>query len=77
MSPFYFHVHEGDQLLRDRKGTELEDEAAVRFEARFVARNLVAQAICADTKINGREIVVENEAGADVLHLPVQDVLKL
>ena len=40
MSRFYFHVREGDQLLRDRKGTELEDEAAVRFEARFVARNL-------------------------------------
>ena len=77
MSRFYFHVRDGDRFVRDQKGAELEDEEAVRFQARFVARDLVAQAICADATIDGREVVVVNEAGADVLHLPVRDVLKL
>lgn len=77
MSIFFFHVRDGDVLVRDHKGTELEDADAVRFQARCVARDLLAQAICADMKINGREIVVENEQGIDLLHLPVRDVLKV
>ena len=70
MSRFYFHVRDGDMLTRDFRGTDLEDADAVRFQARCVARDLLAQVICADMKINGREIVVENDQGMDVLHLP-------
>ncbi len=77
MSRFYFHVRDGDALTRDYRGTELEDADAVRFQARCVARDILAQVICADMTINGREIVVENEQGAHVLHMPVRDVLKL
>lgn len=77
MSRFYFHVRDGNEFERDNKGMELEDDDAVRFQARFIARNLVAQAICADKAINGREIVVVNEAGADVLQLPLRDVLNI
>jgi hypothetical protein len=77
MSRFYFHVRDGDVVVRDNMGADLEDAEAVRFQARCVARDLLAQAICADMKINGREIIVVDEAGADVLHLPVRDVLKL
>lgn len=41
MARYYFHLHTGDAFVRDRFGTELEDDAAARDHASAVARDLM------------------------------------
>ena len=77
MPRFYFHMRDGDHLLKDPDGTDLPDVEAARTEANVSARHLLADRVRAGEIIGGQRFEIVDEAGE--LHAIVQmrDVLRL
>jgi hypothetical protein len=64
MPRYYFHIRDGDTVIRDDEGTELPDFEAAQFEARMCARELIVECLRSGQEINGRKIEIADEGGA-------------
>jgi hypothetical protein len=57
MPRYYFHVENGQEIIRDEEGIDLSDLDAVREEATTAARQIMSQSVLvhrAITKIEAR-----------------------
>ena len=68
MPRFFFHLREGEDLLRDSEGTDLADMTEVEREAKEGARSI------ANLKpIDHQQFEIEDEGGRTVLIYPLMD----
>ena len=56
---YYFHIKDGETLIRDQEGAEFPDLAAARLEAIKSAR----EALLRGEVLNGRAIAISDERG--------------
>jgi hypothetical protein len=75
MGRFYFHLRQGDQLIRDDEGLDLPDLAAAQHEAVAAARELLAEAVKRGTPSVPDAFVIADEAGRTLGTLPLAAVL--
>jgi hypothetical protein len=75
MGRFYFHVRDGDQLVRDEEGQDLPDTSAALSEAILTARELLANAIKSGKERIPDAIVVADESGQPIETVPIAIVL--
>jgi hypothetical protein len=75
MGRYYFHLKDGDEMIPDEDGTELQDVAAATREALRSARELLADAIKAGKPKIYDAFVIADEAGRTVEVLPFAALL--
>jgi hypothetical protein len=70
MPRHFFHVQDGDDVMRDVKGIDLPDRDAVREEcSRIIVAVLAEPEFCGE-RTSGRSFRVEDESGRLVLLFP-------
>jgi hypothetical protein len=69
---YYFHIRDGNELIRDEEGTELPDPAAAKAEALASARDLAMDEIRSECRVDGRLIEVVSEFGNTIEIVPVR-----
>ena len=72
MPLYYFHIRDGDELIRDEEGTELPDPAAAKVEALANARDLAVDEIRSECRVDGRLIEIVSEFGSTIAIIPVR-----
>jgi hypothetical protein len=72
MPRYFFHVRDGDDLIRDEEGTELPDPQAAKAEAMASARDLAMDEIRSKNRVGGRKIEIVGEFGETIQTLPVR-----
>jgi hypothetical protein len=72
---YFFHIRNGDSLIVDPDGTELDGVPAAMAEARDSARELIAHRVMSGDHINGQVFEVTNDQGEIVGHLAFKDVI--
>jgi len=77
MPRYFFHIRDGETVIRDNKGTELPDLEAAQFEARMHARDLVVDCLRSGREIDGRRIEIADESGATLESTTVRSVLEI
>lgn len=75
MGHFYFHVQDGNELVRDEEGVDLPDAEAARRQALLSACELLAEAIKHGKDRVPDAFVIADEAGRAIEILPVAVVL--
>ena len=76
MGRYYFHLKRVDQrILWDEEGSELPDLEAARAEALQAARALVADAILMGCDVETQAILVMDEQGQELNHIPLRMVM--
>ena len=63
MTRYYFHIRNGQALVRDEEGMECADIAAVRREAFLSARDIVRSTLKSEVMGNAAVIEVQDEQG--------------
>jgi hypothetical protein len=74
---FFFHIVDGDKIIRDAEGVDLPGAKAALEEARHAARELLADKVRRGAVIDGQAFHVEDELGKPLFTLPFKDVLRL
>jgi hypothetical protein len=75
MSRFFFHVREGERLVRDEEGSECPDLAAAREEAKASARDLAKQYLDDRTAPDPLCVEICDAAGRVLTVLPMAELL--
>jgi len=76
MARYFFHIKDGNDLIRDEEGTELPGLEEARAKAILAAREILAQAIkTAEPEFRLNAIVVHDEDGGQVIFVPFIEVL--
>jgi hypothetical protein len=75
MPRFFFHVREGTELSRDHEGQELADAKAARREAVSSGREMLGERLLHGGAIDGRQIVIADDAGTVLDVVNANDVL--
>ena len=76
MPRFFFHLREGDQLVRDLQGQDLPDVNTACSEAVAGAQEIVSERIKAGKSIDEHELHLCDESGAVLEWFPFSSVLK-
>jgi len=77
MPHFYFHLHDGEARLEDRRGVCLPDAEAAWYQAYRSARDLLAADGRERRQWGGQSLQVEDEAGLHVWTLPLTEIAEL
>jgi hypothetical protein len=75
MALFYFHIQEGDCLVKDDEGVELSDLTEARAEAIEAAREILAEAIRSGEEFVDKAFVIADERGRHLVSIPMRDAL--
>jgi hypothetical protein len=76
MPRFFFHIIDGDRIIEDPEGTELEDLDAARVEALHSARQLLAERLKAGDLVDGQVFEIRNEHGQLLAIVPFRDAVR-
>jgi len=77
MPRFYFHIRDGERLIKDPEGSELSDLESARAEALVGARELLAAKLKAGEVIDGQRFEIVDEGGNLLTVVPLKDVVRL
>ncbi|MGV3552165.1 DUF6894 family protein [Rhizobium sp.] len=77
MPKFYFHVRDGDQIIRDHEGIDMPGKDAAAAEAKQAARDLLAEQLKFGATLDTRQFEIVDDRGEKVLSLPFRSVLRL
>jgi hypothetical protein len=77
MPTFFFHIVDGDQVIKDREGVDLPGAKAALEEAEDAARELLSRKVRKGEVIDGQEFRVEDDLGMPLFILPFKSVLRL
>jgi hypothetical protein len=72
MHRYFFHIRPGDEVELDEQGLILTDHAAARHEALQAAKDMVIDAVTAESAIDPRHIEVTTSVGTLVAVVPLQ-----
>jgi hypothetical protein len=72
---YFFHIRDGDRLVRDEEGTDLPNMDAARAEARASARDLMMEDLKSLRKKEKRWLEIANENGRVIETISIRDVL--
>jgi hypothetical protein len=75
MPRYYFHIREGQDLVRDEEGTEASDLEAAKSEARDSARDLAIDGIRNKRPLEGRLVEVADGEGKTLAVIAIRDVV--
>ncbi len=75
MTRFYFHLQDGDKLVRDPEGTDLPNVDAAEREALLAARDILSDAIRAGKPKVPEAFVIADEAGRRLAIVPLAAAL--
>jgi hypothetical protein len=76
MARFYFHLHEGDQVISsDREGLDMADLSAARHEGQLAARELLSDAIKGGVERVPDAVVITDDSGRVVAKVALATVL--
>lgn len=75
MARFYFHLRDGDELVKDPEGSDLPDVDAAKREALLAARDILSDAIKAGKSKVPEAFVIADEAGRAVETIPLAAIL--
>jgi hypothetical protein len=67
---YYFHIHDGDQIITDHEGAYFESFELAEKEARASARDLAAHLSRGGKSLEGRGIEIADEFGTRLSFLP-------
>jgi hypothetical protein len=74
MGRFYFHLRDGDRLIRDQEGQDLPNTSEALREALLAARELLAEAIRSGRERVPEAIVITDESGCAIKTVPLAAV---
>jgi hypothetical protein len=77
MPTYYFHIRDGEQLIRDREGINLPSIVSAQGEAEAAAREILSAKVEAGEIIDGQEFEIQDASGNCVLSVPFRSVLRL
>jgi hypothetical protein len=72
MARYYFHIKEGDRLVRDEEGMNLPDLPTAKREALLGARELLAEAIKTGQPSIPNAFVIADEVGHALDIIPLE-----
>ena len=75
MTRFYFHIRDGEELLKDATGVELPSVEAAREEALASARDFLADEIRHGAQLDTRRFEVWDEEGVPHFILPFRGAI--
>ena len=75
MPIYYFHLREGAKCTRDFEGSDLPDLNSAIEEARQAAREIAADQLRSQERINGRQVEVADGEGEVLASVSVREVL--
>jgi hypothetical protein len=76
MPRFFFHIREGDRLVRDPEGGEFADLEAAHAEAIACARDLAAEQVRKGETLAGRFVEVADHHAITLASVAFLDVVK-
>ncbi len=74
---FFFHVRDIDGYEKDLEGIELPDLSDAVYEARKAAREMVAEIVLNDEKVDSRAFEIADGRGMVLATVPFKDVIGL
>jgi hypothetical protein len=74
---FYFNVRSGENFDVDDEGIDLPSVEAARSEATKSAREMVAELVLYDQRIDELRFEITDETGNLIMTVPFRDVIKL
>ena len=77
MARFYFHLSEGRDVLIDREGVDLPDNAAAARRALDSARDILSAEIREGRVPLNMQLAVEDECGLTVHRLPFAQAVEI
>lgn len=72
---YYFHIRDGEELMKDEEGVELGNKEAARAEADRAARDLLIDKIRQHQPLDHRRFEVWDETGVPLFILPIRSVI--
>jgi hypothetical protein len=75
MARFYFHLKDGDRVIKDSEGSNLADTEQARNEGLIAARELVAAAIRAGKQPSVEALIVADGKGAEIMVVRLAEVI--
>ncbi len=75
MPHFYFHIRDGERIIADEEGLDLEDFDAARLEARAGALSMLQDAIANGDDISHQVVEVTDTDGLVIWMFPLHDLL--
>jgi hypothetical protein len=77
MQKLFFHLHEGDTVVVDEEGAEVESLADARLRALREARSIMSAEVAAGQLCLSCHISVEDAQGAALLTVPFSEALEI
>ncbi|MCU1483108.1 MAG: hypothetical protein JWQ19_3894 [Subtercola sp.] len=77
MPIYFFHVRDGELLLKDGDGTDLPSLDAAVVEARESAREIAADSLRSKERVDGRTIEITTAEGQILNTVCMRDVLDI
>lgn len=77
MPRYYFHVRDGENLLKDEIGIELSSHEDAEEEARWAARDILVDRIKHGEPLDTRRFEVWDETGVPHFILPFKSVIDI
>ena len=77
MPRFFFHISDGDFREIDPEGVEFASLEHAVIDARKAAREMLAEKLIADERINGQQFEITDEEGNVLETVPFRSVLNL
>lgn len=74
MSRYYFHLTDGNQVLKNHKGIDLAGDSAARNDALVFARDLKHGAVMPDWDWTGWFVTIVDQHGHKIDEIPISDV---
>jgi hypothetical protein len=77
MPVYYLNIREHEQIAADQEGIDLPDLEAAKAEAQASAREILADALKSNTKVDGKVIEIADETGTIVGSVTLRDMLPI
>jgi hypothetical protein len=77
MQKLFFHLHEGDTVIVDEEGAEVESLADARLRALREVRSIMSSEVAAGKLCLSCHISVEDGQGATLLTVPFREALEI
>jgi hypothetical protein len=72
---YFFHIRDGDALIRDEEGSLFADIEGACSKARLSARDLALELLRSGNNIEVQAIELTNEAGTALMSVPLPLIL--
>jgi len=76
MTRFFFHIRDGESLIKDAIGIDLPDVDAARYDAEQSARELLAENLRFRDPLDPRCYEVTDESGIVLFNFPFKSIIK-